>query len=587
MADVVPVPSERTRRTLFLVFALSLAVRALAWVLVVTSDVKPIFDEAGYFRRAEGMLDIVRNAFSGTSSTPEEWRQAYGGGLWPPLHPLVLVPGAWLGGVTGARLVVVLVSSSTTPLVFLVTRRLTDRKAALCAALAHALYPSFVAFSHLLWSETLFIFFVFATLLGYLRLTGGGPGGEVRRALVAGTLLGLAGLTRATVMPFLVVLPIWCGWRLARRRVLLPLVSLLAAALVLSPWLVVQYRMLGQFVPISTRGGFNFYLGNNPYIEAGQDSVIASPAGKERVDQTLAREMEVRSLSPDDTATELALENIRDDPGAFVERILLRLRLLWNLDGTVVRHVFKVVYPPLPAFAVAGIVVALALGYLGLVVLAAYGFGQGALAHRWLLLVLAAACSAVPTLCFGLPRLNLPSLALLLPLAGHGLARWRTPTRGALLLALGCAALAGYVLIRGLPVLFERHASPSLVYGDLVRRVDERLGTRSLFSDSFGLRNLGDADKALNVRLLDERQWLLGQDRSRRGFSLVLPGHCEEVKIDVVSDSWESTLALRLASPPGRADIELLDSELWRIWRPSGIDDVEIRWYGGNQAPYE
>lgn len=585
----VEAPARRTGRDLLLVLALSLAVRGLFFALVARSDVRAIFDEGGYLRRAEGVLEVVGSLLGGAAPAAAAWRKVYGGGLWPPLHPLVLAPGVWLGGVVGARLVVVLVSALTTPLVYLVTRRLSDRRGAVCAAVAHALYPSFVAFSHLLWSETLFLSLVFATLFCFLRLAEGEEERGLRRALVAGAALGLLGLTRAAVLPFAVVLPVWCGWRLARRRVLLPLVALAAAALVLSPWLALQQRMQGRFVFLSTQGGYNLYVGNNPFIEPGQDSVIASPAGKDRIQETIAREMERRSLSYDETAAELALETIRADPAAFVGRILLRLRLLWTLDATVLRHVLKAVYPPLPSAVVAGIALALGLGYLGLVALAAYGFGLGksGLAQRWLLLALVAACSALPALCFGMPRQNLPSLALLLPAAGVGLARLRAPTRRAVLLALGCAALAGVVLVDGLPTLLRWHASPSLVYGRLVHRADLWLGTQSLFSDSFGLRNTGSADRALRVVLLDEHQWLLGQELAKRGFSLVLPGPCDEVKIDVVSDSWESTLPLTLASQGERTSLELLDPEQWGVWRPSGIDGVEIRWQGGNRAGYE
>ena len=128
------------------------------------------------------------------------------------------------------------------------------------------------------------------------------------------------------------------------------------------------------------------------------------------------------------------------------------------------------------------------------------------------------------------------------------------------------------------------------MYGDLIHRVDERLGTQTPFSDRIGIRTVGGVDKEVHVRLLDEHQWLLGQDRGMRGISVVLPGNGLDILIDVVSESWESTLPLRLASPDGRARIDFLDRDLWRIWRPSGIVDVEIRWEGGdkgNKAEYE
>ena len=184
-----------SRRTLVLLFVASFLVRLPFLLFAGAHDVQPLYDEANYVGRAEAMGVVLDNLLAGRESSAFEWRSTYRGGVWPPLHPLLLLLGLRTGlGVVGARLVVLLLSALTTPLVFLVARRFTSRRGALCAAALHVVYPSFVAFGHLLWSETLFLFFLFATLWAFGRLVASDdaapdPTGW-KRALLAGLLLG-------------------------------------------------------------------------------------------------------------------------------------------------------------------------------------------------------------------------------------------------------------------------------------------------------------------------------------------------------------------------------------------------------------
>jgi hypothetical protein len=87
-----------------------------------------------------------------------------------------------------------------------------------------------------------------------------------RRAFIAGLVLGLSLLARPTVAV------VWAAWgiyllrRSAERATRLRyfLLASASAALVLAPWTVRNVRVQHRLVPISTNGGFNFYMGNNP-----------------------------------------------------------------------------------------------------------------------------------------------------------------------------------------------------------------------------------------------------------------------------------------------------------------------------------
>lgn len=129
-------------------------------------------------------------------------------------------------------------------------------------------------------SEPLVAFLLAAATLLLLRSgaagtdTSRGPGprragrrGDVLAA-AAGLVLGLAVITRANVLP---LLPVAAGWlavtagRSKRRRAVW---LLAAAAIVILPVTLQNYRASGSLVLVQANGGFNFYLANRPEAQA-------------------------------------------------------------------------------------------------------------------------------------------------------------------------------------------------------------------------------------------------------------------------------------------------------------------------------
>ena len=109
-----------------------------------------------------------------------------------------------------ARWVQVLVSSATVGFVYGIARSAGGTRAARIAAIICALYPSLIAYSHYLFSETLYILFLCSAVYAFSR----GP--NVRgSAIASGILFGLASLTRSLPIFFL---PLWAGWALVRGR---------------------------------------------------------------------------------------------------------------------------------------------------------------------------------------------------------------------------------------------------------------------------------------------------------------------------------------------------------------------------------
>lgn len=213
----------------------------------------------------------------------EQARQIAAGQVWgkaepfwqPPLYIYFLAGICWLfpaSYFTAIRLAQMLLGSASCLLVYLIARRvLPNGQARLAGALAAA-YSMFFYYEGELLAVPLEIFLDLLLLLQLQRALAG----EGRRAWVlAGILAGLAALTRPNILLFAGALMLWRAWHTRRSAPadwLRPCCR--SAALFLLPLLLVvlpvalrNYVVGGEWVMISTNGGINFYLGNNPQYE--------------------------------------------------------------------------------------------------------------------------------------------------------------------------------------------------------------------------------------------------------------------------------------------------------------------------------
>jgi glycosyltransferase involved in cell wall biosynthesis len=149
-----------------------------------------------------------------------------------------------------------------------------------------------------------------------------------RRAAAAGVVLGLSLLTRP-ILPLLVVLAIpWMARRAGWQRAAVSMSAMaVVAAVVLSPWVVRNYRVFGAFVPFSTNGGSNFWQGNNPetvaYLRAGFDVQWIRPDPIRAPDRL--------GLEADREFAARALAYLRDNPGDIPALAWTKFRVLWSL----------------------------------------------------------------------------------------------------------------------------------------------------------------------------------------------------------------------------------------------------------------
>ena len=219
----------------------------LLWILLV--DPKPVSDFDWYFAKG---IDISLGRGYHEHGAPTAY--------WPVGYPL------FLGGLFSlfgrsllvARIANILLYTGVLALSYGLARRIfRSERTGRLTLLILTFYPNHIAYSSLVASEILFTFLM---LLGIAVLLLA----ESRfiMAVLAGVIFGLACLVRPQLLP----LPVAFVLLLLGKRRLLTLVGVYAALLlVLLPWTLRNYRAFGHFVFVSTNGGGNLLIGNNPW----------------------------------------------------------------------------------------------------------------------------------------------------------------------------------------------------------------------------------------------------------------------------------------------------------------------------------
>ncbi len=294
-------------------FALFLLLRlALILLIPVTQE----SDAAQYFRLAQSIG-------AGAGYTEHGMPTAY----WPVGYP------GFLGGlfaVFGSHPVVGQLANLTLAaasffLVLGLTRRIFQSETtARVAVLLLALYPNHIAYTPLLLTELLFTLLVLAGC--WLAMFHGGR----RAAIVAGLIFGLATLVKPQTLllpAMLILLGLMSrsGRLEVHRRLRNGLLLYLALMAVLVPWSARNFLVLGSPILVSTNGGVNLLIGNNPSADGGylEDDALLAQRRFSLADQVAA----------DQRAKALATQWIAAHPRRFLELMPLKALRLWGWDG--------------------------------------------------------------------------------------------------------------------------------------------------------------------------------------------------------------------------------------------------------------
>jgi len=259
-----------------------------------------------------------------------------------PMYPFFLALVVKLGGV-GLHTIRVVQSAAGTLsvlLVFLLGRLTVGTRAGLFAALLAALYTPFVFFEGEVLEITLVITFLLGSLI-FLQLADRDR--RVWKVAAAGALLGLAGLGKPNLLLFAPAGALWLALHGRTRRErfarshgvrLLPAVLFFAAAgVVILPATIHNYRAEGDFIPVSSNGGINFFIGNHTN-SPGVFQVPPEMRFDLRLASQSAAEQETgRALSAGEVSSfwfGRTVEQISGNPGRWLTLMGRKFVLFWN-----------------------------------------------------------------------------------------------------------------------------------------------------------------------------------------------------------------------------------------------------------------
>ncbi|MBP7088339.1 MAG: glycosyltransferase family 39 protein [Candidatus Omnitrophica bacterium] len=196
----------------------------------------------------------------------------------PPLYPLFLALCYFLGGVNTLAYFIpqLILSSLTCLLVYLIAEEIFNKPVALLAGLVVACYPDLIFWTSFIRTETLFIFLL--TLSFWLLMRGNSKDNPFLIYIGAVTI-GLAGLTRITIIPFLPFIFLWQSYYSSdnrKKNFKIALVMVLIIFIVLLPWALRNFILFGKFTVLTEEAGILIGTANLQYdhskINYGYDS---------------------------------------------------------------------------------------------------------------------------------------------------------------------------------------------------------------------------------------------------------------------------------------------------------------------------
>ena len=305
------------QRWLVVVFALALVIRVAYAFLAPQVDPFLIQDEL-HGDAADYDL-LAQNLIQGRGFT--EYPPYEPTSFRAPLYSFFLA-GVYLifgHSLTAVRLVQALLGALVCLFSVQIAARLFGSKVALFTGLGVALHPLMIYFGAWIITDTLFLALFTGTVLMALKLV------EHPRAVAAvgtGACLGLSILTRPQSV---LMLPLLLFWFILRsketglRAWLAPaLLFVIATIAVLIPWTLRNYIVHGEWIFVSTQGGYTFNGANNPYAFGGHVPNYPPPIeGLSEVE--LDREYYRRGL-----------DWIRSSPGDFVRLLPKKFVRLWS-----------------------------------------------------------------------------------------------------------------------------------------------------------------------------------------------------------------------------------------------------------------
>ncbi len=244
----------------------------------------------------------------------------------PPGYPLLLAGLAKLGldSVVEIRFVQIFLNALTLFFLFLLSLKIAGPVAALVSTTVAAVYPYFIFGVGTLFALT---WFSFTLVISVYFLIRGLEGDKKSLIALAGLFMGLSILTRtsAAVLGIMTLVWLFLVLRLSKKFIVTAIVFGATIAIVVAPWLIRNYIVFGKPM-LSTNGGRNLWLGNNPESTINSGSDIPMPAALQlRIDAA-------SEIDADAIYNEVAINHIKSDPLHYVVLTIHKALAFWRFD---------------------------------------------------------------------------------------------------------------------------------------------------------------------------------------------------------------------------------------------------------------
>jgi hypothetical protein len=241
-----------------------------------------------------------------------------------------------------------------------ICERTVGRVTGLWAGWAWALLPYFWMWpTRWIWETSLVALLLAYLVLTTLRLAETADAPLWNQWLVLGLLWGVALLTNPVLLTFLPISCIWLAYHLRREpaRFLRSLaLALMTCALVVTPWLVRNRVVFGQFVSVRSNFGFEFHLGNY-HLSNGFGWVGKHPSANDAEREEYARIGELAYVAE---KRDEAVQFVRQYPREFLALTARRFCAFWSgeMNHYSVGPLLPWLYGPLSLMTLFGILLA-------------------------------------------------------------------------------------------------------------------------------------------------------------------------------------------------------------------------------------
>jgi 4-amino-4-deoxy-L-arabinose transferase-like glycosyltransferase len=310
---------------------LAVAIMTASWVFPSDKN----FWKFGYENGQIAASLAMGNGFS----WPEWSNYPLGATSWmAPIYPLIMAATFEIFGIFSRQAAMALilflsiVSALSCVLLYFIGERLYNAQVGFLAAFLLAIYPPSINYAvRNLWDTTLFTCCLLLIILMFLKLVNRS---DIKGSFWLGMMLGFTALINPIVViaiPFTFV-GLFLNSNITRGAIIKRLsLTIIAFCLVISPWLVRNYLVFGQFTFIKSNFGYELYKGMNDETRDNEEHLVS----RTHISRVFT-ESERQFLEQSDEATrnrfllQKGVNFILEHPLLYIEQTIVRFFRFWT-----------------------------------------------------------------------------------------------------------------------------------------------------------------------------------------------------------------------------------------------------------------